>query len=394
MNFGLERENSNAVFTLTAPVNINRTEASGNPEICSSDLDFDYINWTDNEVKVKVPDGASSGKMQLSTDRGKSNSIYFELTETAGTRTYEQKRGYQIKYDVNVNVIKGADGNSLAFWIPGLTATPEQRSIEYERNLTPELENYNGTMLYRFFNLRDGDRKSIQHTVWFERYEVKTRVNTKKISWDYDENSKFFKEYTKSEDLINVDDERVEVIYNRISRSSNPYLKAKLIYNYVRRMKYAYSPGGKDVIDNFSLRTGDSFTYAVMFTILARKAGLPSRPVAGYLVYDDKKVIKHFWSEFYINNFGWVPVDPALGDGAEFGDMPEVENPEEYYFGNLDSRHISFSKGIISIPFIAPYGKTVYKNKMYSMQKSYEEVSGNILDYKSDWNDIKIVEWW
>ena len=159
-------------------------------------------------------------------------------------------------------------------------------------------------------------------------------------------------------------------------------------------MKYAYSPGGKDVIDNFSLRTGDSFTYAVMFTILARKAGLPSRPVAGYLVYDDKKVIKHFWSEFYINNFGWVPVDPALGDGAEFGDMPEVENPEEYYFGNLDSRHISFSKGIISIPFIAPYGKTVYKNKMYSMQKSYEEVSGNILNYKSDWNDIKIVEWW
>ncbi len=53
-----------------------------------------------------MPDGASSGKMQLSTDRGISNAIYFELTETAGTRTYEHKRGYQIKYDVNVNVIK------------------------------------------------------------------------------------------------------------------------------------------------------------------------------------------------------------------------------------------------------------------------------------------------
>ena len=394
MNFGLEQENSSVAFTLTAPVNINRTESSGSLEIKSSGLDFDYIGWTDNEVKVKVPDGATSGKMQLNTDRGKSNSIYFELTETAGTKTYEHRRGYQIKYDVNLNIIKGEEENSLAFWIPGLTDTPEQRNIEYERNITPELENYNGTMLYRFFNLRDGDRKSIQHTAWFERYELKTKVNSKKVSWNYDTETKFYKEYTKSEELVNVEDERVDVIYKRISRSSNPYLKARLIYNYVRRMEFAYSPGGKDVIDNFTIGTGDSFTYAVMFTILARKAGLPSRPVAGYLVFDDKRVVKHFWSEFYINKYGWVPVDPALGDGAEFGDMPEVENPGEYYFGNLDSRHISFSKGIISIPFIAPYGRTVHKNKMYSLQKSYEEVSGNIQSYKSDWNDIKIVEWW
>jgi hypothetical protein len=395
MNFGLERENANVLFTLTAPVNINRTEAAAaNPAIKSSNLDFDYISWTDNEIRIKVPDGSTSGKMWVDTDRGVSNSIYFELDEKTGTKSYEQKRGYQIKYDVNVNVITGSDGNSLAFWIPGLTDTPEQRNIEYERNITPELENYNGTMLYRFFNLRDGDKKSIQHTAWFERYEVKTRVNSKKVTWNYDEDSKFFKEYTKSDDLVKVDDERIAAIYKRISRSSNPYLKARLIYNHVRRMKFAFSPGGKDVIDNFNHSAGDSYTYALMFTALARKAGLPSRPVAGYLVYDDKKTAKHFWAEFYINNYGWIPVDPALGDGAKFGDIPEVENPGDYYFGNLDSRHISFSKGVISIPFIAPYGKTVYKNKMYSLQKSYEEVSGNIGSYKSDWNDIKIIEWW
>ena len=394
MNFGLERENSSVVFTLTAPVNINRTEAAGNPEIKSSDLDFDYISWTDNEIKVKVPDGATSGKMQLDTGRGESNSLYFELNGNIGSKSYEQKRGYQIKYDVNVDVVKSSGENSLAFWIPRLSDTPEQRNIEYERNSSPELENYNGTMLYRFFNLKDGDRKSIQHTVWFERYEVKTRVNSKNVSWNYDEESKFFREYTKSDFLIKADDDRVAEIYKQIPRSSNPYLKARLIYNYVRRIKFAYSPGGKDVIDNFSRGTGDSFTYAVMFTTLARKAGIPARTAAGYLVYDDKRVVKHFWSEFYINNYGWIPVDPALGDGAVFGDMPEVENPADYYFGNLDSRHISFSKGIITIPFIAPYGKTVYKNKMYSLQKSYEEVSGNIENYKSDWNDIKIIEWW
>ncbi len=394
MNFGLEKENSSVVFTLTAPVNINRTEAGNRLEIAAADLDFDYISWTDNEIKVKVPDGATSGKMWIDTDRGSSNSIYFELDENIGTKSYEQKRGYQIKYDVNLNLIKGSEGNSISFWIPGLTATPEQRSIEYERNIVPELENYNGTMLYRFFDLKDGDRKSIQITGWFERYELKTRVNTKKVEWNYDEDSKFFREYTKNDDLIKVGDERINTIYNRIERSQNPYVKARYIYNYVRRMKFVYSPAGKDVIDNFNIGTGDSFTYSLMFTTLARKAGIPSRPVAGYIVYDDKKAVKHFWSEFYIKDFGWIPVDAALGDEAKFGNLPDVDDPGEYYFGNLDSSHIAFSKGIISIPFIAPNGRTVYKNKMYSLQKSYEEVSGNIESYKSDWNDVKIVEWW
>ncbi|MCP5513893.1 MAG: IPT/TIG domain-containing protein [Spirochaetales bacterium] len=394
MNFGMEKEKSQVYFSLDAANSGVRSEAAEDLSISASDVDYDYSSWTDNEIKVKVPDGASSGKMWVKTDRGTSNSVYFEKTEISGTRSYGEKRGYQVRYEINLNAGESGEDNNIYIWVPRLSASPEQRKIEYERNITPELDNYHNLMLYRFANLKTRETKSIVLNVWFERYEVLTHINRNKTSWNYDKETQFYREFTRDLYLLKLDDPGLDAAFKKIGRHKEPYSAAESIYRIVRTMNYVISPSEKDVIANFQKLTGDSYTYAMVFTALARKAGIPARPVAGFLVFDNKKTVKHFWAEFYIKGFGWIPVDPALGDGAAFGNIPQVENPSDYYFGNLDSNHITFSRGIITVPVISPNGKSIFKNKMYSLQTAYEEVSGDIKSYTIDWNDLKIIEWW
>ncbi len=394
INFGMEKGNSQVYFTLAAASTATRAEAIEDSYIAASSSDYDYISWTDNEIKLRVPDGASSGKVWVNVNGINSNSFYFEKTENVGTRAFGERRGYRVNYDVVLGINNAEGENSIYLWVPRLSSSAEQRSIEYERNLNPELDNYSNMMLYKFANLKDRESKTVSITALFERYEILTKINRDKVMWDYAKDTQFYREYTRDLYDLNINDPRLNDIFKGVVKGRDPYTTAESIYNIVRNMNYTENPHGEDSIDNYLRKAGDSYTYAMIFTILARKAGIPSRPVSGFLVYDNTKVVKHFWSEFYIRRFGWVPVDAVLGDGASFGNMPQVENPRTYYFGNLDSSHITFSRGILSVPIISPIGKTVFKNKMYSLQTSYEELSGNIKSYRSWWNDLKILEWW
>jgi len=79
-------------------------------------------------------------------------------------------------------------------------------------------------------------------------------------------------------------------------------------------------------------------------------------------------------------------VDPALGDGIpDF--LPENmdADPGTYYFGNLEGRHIAFSRGILPEKPLQPDPELQVPEQRYSLQKVWEEVSGNLLSYRSSW---------
>lgn len=59
-----------------------------------------------------------------------------------------------------------------------------------------------------------------------------------------------------------------------------------------------------------SRRRGSAAGMAILFTALARRVGLPARPVAGLLV-GRTRVRRHTWVEAFIGD--WVPIDPAFG---------------------------------------------------------------------------------
>lgn len=68
--------------------------------------------------------------------------------------------------------------------------------------------------------------------------------------------------------------------------------------------------GMPSAIDVLATLSGDCHEHTVLFTALARSAGLPTRMVAG-LVYQQGRLYYHAWPEVWLG--AWVPTDPTLG---------------------------------------------------------------------------------
>jgi len=388
VNMGAERGSSQVLFSFFS--------SDDTKDIACSKLDFDYIVWGDHEISVYVPDGATSGSVKISTDRGISNSIYFEVTNPYGTKRFNQQRGYQLQYGVTVSNVIAGPGSNIQIWIPVIQSSLSQRNVESVFEPEPMWMNYHGLNRYNLENLQPWNEYNLTQTHWFERFAIETDINTSSISGVYDEDRKLVSQYTKEDEIVPVNDKIIsDVVRSIVGREKNPYFKARKLYEYLlRRLDYIESTESQTVMESLDKRKGDAYDYAVLFAALARNAGVPARPVAGFLVYGNKQTVNHWWSEFYINGIGWIPVDPAMGDDMSLSDLPVRESNSDYYFGNIGSQHIAFSRGTINIKKINPDGVIKSKEKFYSFQAIHEESSGTVDNYRAVWSPIQVVDWW
>ncbi len=388
LNLGSERGSSQVLFSFFSSDNTKK--------LACSELDFDYSSWGDHEVSVYVPDGASSGNVQISTDRGLSNSLYFEVTTPYGTKRFNQKRGYQIQYGVSVSNIIAEPGSNIQIWIPAIEPGLSHRNVESSFDPEPLWQDYKGLNRYNLENMEPWNEYVFSQSQGFDCFAVETDINTSSISSVYDKNRKLVSFYTQEDALVPSRDKIIsEVVRSIVGREKNPYFKAKKLYEYLlRRLEYVEDNGSATVMESLNDRKADAYDYAILFTALARNAGVPSRPVAGFLVYGNKLTKNHWWSEFYIKGIGWIPVDPAMGDDMSLSDLPVRESNSDYYFGNIGSQHIAFSRGIIDIKNTNPAGNIISKDKFYSFQTIHEESSTGVDSYKTVWSPIKVVNWW
>ncbi|MBI9105979.1 MAG: IPT/TIG domain-containing protein [Spirochaetales bacterium] len=398
LNFSHERGNA-AVFFTAAGVsddNLIGDDALSGMIECS-EIDYDYESWDEQQIQVFIPDGASSGNIRIQTDRGISNALYFEVTGSAGTKTFFDKMGFQVEYGIDISGVDGDVSNGLDLWVPAVRFGLEQRNVETVTEPVPLWNDYMGIMRYHLDNLNRDQTYSVSIKSWLERYNVETRIVIPKVKSWYNEDRRLYKVYTAPEEQIPSDDQVIiDNAAAAVRRESNPYLKASAIYKYLlKKMKYMNRVSSSSVVKSLEAGEGDSYTYSILFTALCRASGIPARPATGVLVYNNKQATNHYWAEFYIDAFGWIPVDPALGDGARFGNFPIDEDldPVEYYFGNLDNHHINLTRGIVPVKQIAPDGRISGRKGNYSLQTIYEESIG-IKSYSSYWRAVRIVDWW
>jgi len=59
---------------------------------------------------------------------------------------------------------------------------------------------------------------------------------------------------------------------------------------------------------------------------------VPARAIFGFIRLPEQEHLEssHAWAEFYLDDFGWVPVDPTYGSQYS-----------EEYFGRIDANHIA-----------------------------------------------------
>lgn len=113
---------------------------------------------------------------------------------------------------------------------------------------------------------------------------------------------------------------------NVYSQSSSTQDFIQRVLNVINRQEYYYTltPGvlEDEVVDGFWLGTREGFCehYAGAFVFIMRAAGVPARVVTGYQggeynPYGDFYLIKqsdaHAWTEVWIDNRGWVRIDPT-----------------------------------------------------------------------------------
>jgi len=208
-------------------------------------------------------------------------------------------------------------------------------------------------------------------------------------------------------------DERIRNLATGIVGSErNPVLAARKLYDWELanidywvkdpKNKKASSVGSSEYC--LTTKTGNCTDFHSLWTSLARASGIPTRMVYGSffkkeLDGQDADQSYHCWPEFYVEGIGWVPHDVAVadifagdfqtnvdndrlvrlttGDGYTGADKAKVD----YYFGNIDERRVTWSRGRDLT--LSPKQDAGPVN---ALAKAYVEIDGKIAAEKEVWS--------
>ena len=119
--------------------------------------------------------------------------------------------------------------------------------------------------------------------------------------------------------------QRILKIFQRES-NGNPVLYAKAVYDWIaKNIKYVTPPPG-DLKICLRARKGDCGVIAALFVDFCRRAGIPTRFVAG--CWAGNLDGWHCWAEFLVPGIGWIPIDHSGAGG----------------FGHLSNNHLPLVK--------------------------------------------------
>lgn len=394
LNFGMNQEGAQVLFSAAM-----ETRPEGPPSAAESGylaspwVDAAYSHWSDNEIRVRVPDGAASGSYFVQSARGSSNSLWLELSHPAGTKVYRDRKTYVIRYSVEVSSVKASGSNALYLWIPRPLGTASQRSVRtVSMSRKPTMENFREIMLYRFEGLRDGQSLQTSHDFILDAYEVEAQPRIEAIRPASD--SALATAFLRHEEAVPAGDDAVRAASALIvGKEKNPWRRAKLIYDWICSAELKLSSSARDstALSLLESRSGDAWAAACLYAALCRSAGLPATPCAGVLVDPARATLPHCWAEFWIDGLGWVPVDPAMGAGMDLPSPKNASDRRAWYFGNMDSSRIIFSRGYTELGRQAPGSRLKPAGRFYALQDVTEEAVGQISSYTAFWSDITVV---
>ncbi len=398
-NFGDSKNQSKVLFTMDCNNKISEADYKNmvmltENMIPASDDDFDYVAWSNTEITVRVPDGASSGVVIVDTGREKSDPKELTINTDAGRKSYLNKKIYLLQYTADIADVVTNDISTITLRCPVPFTCPAQPNIEITEVLPePILMNYQNNLIHQITKNRNNTPKSVfKQTFVLPVFEVRSTVNALKIGNYKDTEKNLLSGALKADALVPSNDDAVkELCAKIIGKEKNPWNKAKLLYNYMCEnlsIVTKVRKGDSDPLDLIKKGNGDAYDFAVIYTALLRAAEIPAYTDGGVLVNQDLQTQSHWWTEFYIDKVGWIPADTALGAGLDYKRWTDsdVENEKEYYFGNMDSHHILFSRGWSQLKPFSADNKIVQQPRSFALQSIWEEANKDTAKYSSYWS--------
>lgn len=388
-NFGINRGNSQVIFT--AQTLASAIDGTGLSESISVDEDDDYLLWSDKEIQIRIPDGAISGPIWVKTLQGQSKPQFLQL-QNIGKKRFITKRTYALESFTSISKVKSKSGGLIYIWRKMPISNDGQRNVKLLESSTQPL--YADKQVACF--LIQNPDPAVEYTI-VQKYLVQSVSYTVEINPDTIQAPKtnlpsLYTRYTARSDLVPADDDAIaDFTRNSVQNEKNPYRKALLLLNALRKL-YKVQPNRNDNPKSaLQAKTGSIRSLVLIYVAALRFAGIPARPIAGILIDDTKKAHQHYWSEFYIYGVGWVPVDPALYMDAVAIELSNPFPSSEKYFGSIDDRHIAFSAGSYRVSRLLPDGKTSRSDKEWTFIDINEEYSQEIQSYTSFWSDVEVT---
>lgn len=254
----------------------------------------------------------------------------------------------------------------LKVWIPIPREWDSQKNVQivsiqpepYSQHIDPE---YGNKIFYWDFG-KYPEKPSYQVNIQARivSYEIHTMIDSSNIK-PYDKTSKEYELYTKSGHTIHITPKVKELAKAAIGNENNPYLQAQKILAFVhkkiqyfqgmnRSLDYMFSSSKIDERSGEEYFTGDCTQFSALFVGLCRSEGIPARCVYGWVGWApflnkensrkyhselDTVITEdgfagaqhdgmgpHMWAEFYLPDYGWIPVDPTSG---QFGHLPNYK---------------------------------------------------------------------
>ncbi len=398
-NFGKSRERAAVYFSADREaVSRDEGDKSENFEfVCADERDFDYEYWSDSEIRVRVPDGATGGKIYVKTPRGQSAAREIKIDRKAGRKSLLNPKTYVIQILCDVEDSSGDKDSSIILRIPRPSASAYQPSVQLvEANPEPIIPDFQNTIIHQMQGGRiSGGKKRFTQNFAVTSYETRTDVVASALDSSRNISRSLFNSATAADAIVPSSNEEIKkLLFKIIGKETNPYNIGVLCYNFmIQNYKILANPRSANTspLDILDLKKGDAYDFTIIFTALMRAAGIPALPNSGILVNPDLRAKVHWWSEIYLSGFGWLPVDVALGAGLEYQSWIKDITPSKFYFGNLDSQHVLISRGLNEIKSSSPENQTVSRPKSYALQTIWEEASGTRIKYSSYWADPVVI---
>ena len=398
-NFGDSKNQSKVLFTMDCNNKISEADYKNmvmltENMIPASEDDFDYVSWSNTEITVRVPDGAYTGVVIVDTGREKSDPKELTINTDAGRKEYLNKKIYLVQYTADIADVVTDDVSTITLRCPIPFSCPAQPQVEItETSPEPILMNYQNNLIHQITKSRNNTPKSVfKQTFVLPVFEVRANVNPVKIGTYKNTEKNLLSGSLRADTLVPSDKSAVKELCEKIiGKEKNPWNKAKLIYNYMCenfKIQDKVRKNDSDPLDLIKKESGDAFDFAVICTALLRAAEVPAYTDGGVLVNPDLSTQSHWWCEFYIDKIGWIPCDPALGAGLEFKQWSDsdVVDVKEYYFGNMDSHHILFSRGWSQLKPFSADNKIVQQPRSFALQSIWEEANRDTAKYSSYWS--------
>ena len=268
------------------------------------------------------------------------------LRSFSRTRT----RTFEFVYVTRIAALP-SEGNMLRLWVPLPVSDPYQKisllhiesPVAYKLHRDPEYGNR-----YAYLEFNSGQVSfpfEVRMRFQTERHEHRVNLRAARSVRAGAELQADLRRFLEPGRLVPTDGVIAALAEQETRGLTQSLDKARAVYDFVvSTMRYEKSEEGwgrGDAIYACNTRKGNCTDFHSLFIGMLRASGIPARFEIGFPLPPDQTEGEipgyHCWAEFFLDGFGWVPVDVS-----EAWKHPKKR---EYFFGANDEHRVLFSRG-------------------------------------------------